>query len=730
MLKFIDTWAEEIESNISTEDLKKTIIKLFIGPFPARQLTNLLVEMPSQKKKQIASILNIKKMSANDPMLVNLIRINATRDSKAKAKLLKAIMLYINELYGDKEELSAEDYLSREDEITKAFGSWHYYWGLRLFPMDDNKIEERFAELEEQLEDAVTTAEESEIKVESETLKQSQKESKENNLVIRERELRQKAEQETDRLNAELRKLMQSHKRLSEENDKYNTQIEQMDLENNRLAEQVKTEIQRRNDIEREKAKLNSQVNNLERSNEQINLEKQHLQEKFEIDLTNRIKEMEVENKRLVEQLSNEEQHRNDIEREMEELNVWLKDLQQANEQLILENQILQEKFEEEQKILKSSEIRNLDIVDRFIESIHDEMSYDLARIKSGQTSRGEQAAIRKKLTKYISLIDMIEDLYPLTNESAATKESFSDPAPLKAYSASATVDEETFVVQPSVEIKQNGDTKIGTFYRQDHGGIVKFESGESTKITESIVNTVGLEHEAEVECRIQPREGGGLHLYIEKILLQGDDSFAPIKQYQGYVEIGDHFTYYCVDIEDSNNRFPLYERDYEIQQPKDGAPCLFNVAVDGQYARLSKLYYQGERIIKDSVTKNNKAVDSLPRKKNDSSIQEPYLEGCSIVIIGGEKKWFESVIKETGAELYHENGTNPDRIHAKLRRANAMFMLKTATSHGAFWSCQDIAKEYGIPYYTIQGSKSNLRGLLWENRDRILNSKVESLSV
>ncbi|MEI4927282.1 hypothetical protein Q8G50_32710, partial [Klebsiella pneumoniae] len=70
-------------------------------------------------------------------------------------------------------------------------------------------------------------------------------------------------------------------------------------------------------------------------------------------------------------------------------------------------------------------------------------------------------------------------------------------------------------------------------------------------------------------------------------------------------------------------------------------------------------------------------------------------------------------------------NGASPDRIHAKLRRADALFMLLTATSHEAIWSCVDIAKENNIPHFRIEGSKSNLRKLLWENRDRIRKDLV-----
>jgi hypothetical protein len=187
-------------------------------------------------------------------------------------------------------------------------------------------------------------------------------------------------------------------------------------------------------------------------------------------------------------------------------------------------------------------------------------------------------------------------------------------------------------------------------------------------------------------------------------------------------VELGNHFTYYCVDVSNHDNRFPLHEKDLVIQKPHDGTPCLFNVATDGEFARLSKLYMRtgtGETN-KEQVIKE-KTVNATKNRKSERSEQETFLEGCSIVIVGGQEKWFESVVKETGAELYHENGDNPERVHAKLRRANALFMLLTATSHDATWSCVEIAKERQIPHFTIQGSKSNLRKQLWDNRHKIL---------
>ncbi|WP_185601744.1 DUF2325 domain-containing protein, partial [Paenibacillus sp. 598K] len=254
-----------------------------------------------------------------------------------------------------------------------------------------------------------------------------------------------------------------------------------------------------------------------------------------------------------------------------------------------------------------------------------------------------------------------------------------------------------------------------GTFYRRDHGGYIVLESEEAFNITESMVTKIGLEHEAEVACRPHMREDGSMGHHIT-ILLQGDDAYAPIRQYMGYVELGSHHNLYCVDLNDPQQRYPIHEKDVEIQQPQDGDPCSFNVAIGGEYARLSRLYKRAERLPAEESqeTRRSKAA---ARERSSRRTAEPFLEGCRVVVIGGMAKWFESVVRETGAELVHDSGETPERIHAQLRRAHSLFLLLTNNSHNATWSCIEIAKAHDIPHFRIEGSKSNLRQQLWDNR-------------
>lgn len=266
-----------------------------------------------------------------------------------------------------------------------------------------------------------------------------------------------------------------------------------------------------------------------------------------------------------------------------------------------------------------------------------------------------------------------------------------------------------------------------GTFFRRDHGGYIVLETGQTFNITESLVLQHQLQHEAGVLCR--PKQHDPTQYDIE-LLLQGDDSNSSIVQYDGYVQLGEHFTWYCVDLNDPQRRFPLHERDVAIRTPKDGDPCSFNVEIGKQVARLSRLYraQPGLELEAKRTAMNGSqgqggagARAAKAQAKRECEKPEPFLEGHQITIVGGLKKWFEEVVAETGAVLVHENGKNPKRIFHDLKRSSALFLLLTATSHQAYWDCVEIAKQNQIPFYFIEGSKSNLRHLLWSHQEQII---------
>src|SRR5690606_39262552 len=213
---------------------------------------------------------------------------------------------------------------------------------------------------------------------------------------------------------------------------------------------------------------------------------------------------------------------------------------------------------------------------------------------------------------------------------------------------------------------------------------------------------------------------------YTIELLFQGDDSYSPIETYDGFVIFDQDQKWYCVDINDDSNRFPIHFKDIEIQKPGHGDPCTFNVAEDGHIARLTKLYRLPGDMLEaqhPARKKSETRAKAAPRRKI-----EPYLQNCMVTIIGGQRKWFEAVVKETGADLVHDGGEHPERIASDLSRSQALFMILTSTSHRATWEGIEIAKSNGIPHFVIQGSKSNLRKLLWENQEviRSTNRAVE----
>lgn len=272
-------------------------------------------------------------------------------------------------------------------------------------------------------------------------------------------------------------------------------------------------------------------------------------------------------------------------------------------------------------------------------------------------------------------------------------------------------------------------DGHSGTFYRRDHGGYIVLEEGESFNITESMVYKHQLQHEAEVLCFPRPDGHGGTQYEIS-LLFQGDDTFSPVRQYNGYAEQDEYGTWYAVDMNDADRRYPIHTRDLDIQRPVDGAPCIFNVGEEETVARLARVYRDfsapdAPQRRESSVLRSPSSSSSSgkPKREGRKSKPEPFLQGCTIVVMGGQRKWFEDVVVESGAEYVHENGLRPDLVASDLRRAQALFLLITSTSHRASWESVELAKAAAIPYFIIQGSKSNLRSMLWENRDAIMGA-------
>ncbi|MBH5318269.1 hypothetical protein I6N90_10655 [Paenibacillus sp. GSMTC-2017] len=350
----------------------------------------------------------------------------------------------------------------------------------------------------------------------------------------------------------------------------------------------------------------------------------------------------------------------------------------------------------------------------------------------------------RARIRKALDLADALEDYQALDilaeqpPEHDTTQHKSKEPladnqssdAGLGTSAKATTAQKSNKGVSPPPQRPEEIATPLnGTFYRRDHGGFIKLENDITFNITESLVYQHELQHEAEVLCT--PIKHNGTSFYYEvQLLFQGDDSYSPVQQFDGYISLEKDGNWYCVDMNDANNRFHIHYKDIEIQKPAHGDPCTFNVFDGGHIARLTKLYRLNTNTSSTVQDKSAHPAELEPsryrqnRDKRNEATQktkiEPFLRGSSVTIVGGLRKWFEEVVLECGAELVHENGEHPERIHSDLKRSQALFLLISSTSHRATWESIEIAKAHGIPHFVIQGSKSNLRMLLWDNRELI----------
>ncbi|MFI2859236.1 hypothetical protein ACH6EH_19255 [Paenibacillus sp. JSM ZJ436] len=687
------------------EPFRHVLMRQLAEPFPYRPFQLLLSELTDKQKKFMVDFLNIKiKIPQHQPFpdatFMQLLRMRISKNNE-KVKAIRSILPMILPLLKDADSSQATGHLQAESELVQQYGKWHYYWSLRFFPIEDESIQHRLAELDTEPasphpQQAITPAasliastceapEAEEAAAASETdpealgaeqtsvseITASLQSEKGKALVAKERELRQKAELEAEKLRKQLRLLEKSHQRTSELYSGLEHRSREQQGRLGALEEALEQEKKKGYALERTKVQLESELRQL--------------------------------NKGLEQQQEREHRLQSQSQEQLDELKGKMKLLEQevrsrSRPQLSAE-QVLQ-----------------------FFQEKAGQYFADVAKVQD-PTAR---VSLRERISSTMLLMNTIEtwlqeDMAPA--DHPATEQAESAPQPDRdPEQAASPVTEETpdpSATQDDPAPEDRAPFYSGTFYRRDHGGYIVLEHGETFNITESMVNSIGLEHEAEVQCEPQQREDGTTSYYI-RLLLQGDDSLAPVQQFMGYVKLGEHFTYYCVDVNNEELRFPIHEKDVAIQDPQDGDPCLFNVAVDGRYARLSKLFTAAELPQTDHAVKARPA--SRPKMTREEE-PERYLEGCTIVIIGGLAKWFESVVAETGAKLVHDTGRSAERVHPHLRRANALFMLLSANSHDATGSCVPIAKECGVPHFKIEGSKSNLRKQLWDHQALIRSS-------
>ena len=758
---------------------KAVVAKQATQPFPYREFGALLQECPDAAKLRMAQAcrLHLRASSGQpfpDQRFTQLLRPRMI-DPGERTRLLRALLPEILPLYGEEETWEPVEHLAEEQRLSETYGPWHYYWSLRLYPAVDEQIAQRMtelaAELREQTVQAGRTSQTSQTTHPEQERQTQQGQGRQNGqaqeqqtkqvatereremarlegLVRTERERRRELELERDAMASRIAKLERECERLQRLRSELEQEASAQEEALRELRQSHGSERQRADAAERERRALELRLAQAEQRINRLTADAAEQGQRTE-ELEQQLRTERIRSEGRARALR-EQTDRQQADREPPEQQV-LRELDRVVDRLYGELRTVGVRARQEALRSRLSDALLLaNALERFFDpgadTVDDGAAEGAAREaavaveqmgaetdggprgpsasatpgQSGSGTPGQSASATPGQSGAVRLGQSVSgtprqsvSATPGQSASAATGLSRSAMADLSAAAARSEAERGGGIERQDEAEADRG--VAGTFYRRDHGGYIVLESEEAFNITESMVTKIGLEHEAEVACRPHMREDGSMGHHIT-ILLQGDDAYAPIRQYMGYVELGSHHNLYCVDLNDPQHRYPIHDKDVEIQQPQDGDPCSFNVAIGGEYARLSRLYKRAERLPTDDSqeTRRSKAA---ARERSTRRTAEPFLEGCRVVVIGGMSKWFESVVRETGAELVHDSGETPERIHAQLRRAHALFLLLTNNSHNATWSCIEIAKAHDIPHFRIEGSKSNLRQQLWDNR-------------
>lgn len=460
--------------------------------------------------------------------------------------------------------------------------------------------------------------------------------------------------------------------------------------ERSKESELLQQERKLRVELKEQNDKLQVQVKQLQQQNEaSIELEKK---------LNRKVAELQ-------QQIQNMDELKEELTKSYQEVTSSLHRSSKEISRLQKENSILTHSQTQIDEMNKEIDEPELDIAySLFYQAIRKETS----QIMSGMVhdvTRIDSLSERNKVQEFLKMLTELERFYQdvLSNEwNVNIDHHVNVPASISESDEVSAIDVE--------KVPTTNDARLGRFYRYNHGGRIDFEDGETTNITESIVNSVGLQHNAVVECKAK-EEGG----YYFNLILQGDDELSEVSQFIGYVKYLSDGSAACVDV-NSNEEYPLHFRDVDHWNVLHGDTGTFNVQEGNNIARISRIY-KDEKV--QSINSKYKQI----RKDKSSSLNKdatPFLEGCTIVIVGGVEKWFSDTVALTGATLIHNTGYQPQRVYNDIKKANAVFLLLSANSHNATWGAIEVAKRHQVPHFNIQGSRSNLLSLLWEHRSEI----------
>jgi len=657
----------------------------------------ITLKLPFSRKdlKQWPDLLFYKKL--------NLLLKKIATDRKLKKQLL---LFLIDRIL--LESPSLEDYQSQLQQLVDEHGYWCIFWSLYFHPerADDEALYEQIRTELEQLKTEHPTELERQSIAQSEVAATSE--------VI---EVQAISDNKLDQHRLD-KKIAILEDKISKESAT-RQQLELAGVQKDKVIRQLQQEQeklqQQANLLKEQIAMYEMKVSNLKRAEQEMNQRRRDDEERWlneRASLLGQNKQNWDEIRKLSNQL---EQLQRELEDSKRQSNNWQQLAQQRQEEL---HSLLNSKPPLDQQLGSLLEQLHLEL---------DQSNNELMKLmKDSNASYEQRQYYRQQMRNALELVEVIDKF-----QQEKTSNVSSPPSAInqeeKPIAVEQLLSQDELKVITNKQQAPQANQRYGTFYRRDHGGYIELEGSEIFNITESLVQQLELQHEAEVLCTPTAHPGRANHYTIE-LLFQGDDSYSPIQTFDGFVHLDEDQKWYCIDINDDSNRFPIHFKDIEIQKPGHGDPCTFNVAEDGHIARLTKLYRLPGDMLEAQHPARKKNEAARPKVNQRRKI-EPFLQDCMITIIGGQRKWFEAVVKETGAELVHDGGEHPERIASDLSRSQALFMILTSTSHRATWEGIEIAKGNSIPHFVIQGSKSNLRKLLWENQEviRSTNRVVEA---
>lgn len=704
---------EEMELEGEYQKFKEKVEEELKENYAIKWIHALIQEMNEAERRQFAKMIQLQnvrlKKAVSELILMKEIAMICRGGSdmhySGKKRCILALLQTVQPIIDLEKDL--HELIQRREEILSRYGPWHYYWAIYFHPEKGSKLwSEEIARLEEG-NPHIAEQEEGKEGEDPERRKEDQQ--------VHAMESRSDMDDQRNKID----KLEQKVKKEMETRIVLEKELDQKRKEGNRLEKEIKTQKESVRQLQENNEKLKIEIKKLlsdggeerrrfqARQQEWIEERTQHYQEQKRLR-----QEAEMAQEKLQQEIQRKEKEIRDLRQEMSRL----------QRPKGLEAQLVELK-----------------------RALYGDVTELNQKLISG-FGTPEERHLRTKVRARIDFLDEIDrfrdHLLGIPTPSSEQKGSYggdgmsmnpdTDRRGVNQVVIPGDQDEEDQVEEDQVEEgvgaargggETDSDAMTGIFYRRDHGGYIELEDGKTFSISESLVLNLGLEHGAGVACT--PTDQGR---YYIKLLYPGDDSASQVKKYFGYVELGEYHRWYCVDHGNPEVRFLIHQKDLNILQPQDGAPCNFNVFEGNYIARISRLYpiTSNETERGGGGKAEARTVRSLPKKEEEISGEEekekmiPDLSGCRIVIVGGQRKWFEDVVLETGAALIHDDGQTPERIYADLKKANALFFLLTANSHRATWGCMEIAKDYSVPHYIIRGSKSNLRSMLWEHQDEI----------